>query len=121
VYHLHDIFEGQRLEIEPVCGVVVRGHGLRVTVDHHRLVAATVVIRGGAKRHRGVHAGVVELDALADPVRPGTQDDHLGSLALFADLGLGPRIALVGGVVVRGAGGELGCAGVHGLVDRTHT
>ena len=25
----------------------------------------------------GVHAGVVELDALADPVRPGAQDDHL--------------------------------------------
>ena len=61
--HLEDVLEGQRLEVEPVGGVVVGGDGLGVAVDHHGLVA------GVLQRHDRVHAGVVELDALPDPVR----------------------------------------------------
>ena len=58
----------ERLEVEPVGGVVVGGDGLRVAVDHHRLVAEL------AERRDGVDAAVVELDALADPVRAGAED-----------------------------------------------
>ena len=55
---------GQRLEVETVARVVVGRDRLRVAVDHHRLVA------GVAEGEAGVHAAVVELDALADAVRP---------------------------------------------------
>ena len=75
------VLDGQRLEVQPVGGVVVGGHRLRVAVDHDGLVP------GVAQRERRVHAGVVELDALPDPVRPGAQDDHLGPVALRGDLG----------------------------------
>ena len=59
----------ERLEVEPVGGVVVGGDGLRVAVDHDRLVPER------AERLRGVDAAVVELDPLADPVRPRAEDD----------------------------------------------
>jgi hypothetical protein len=68
--HLEHVLDGQRLEVEPVRGVVVGGHRLRVAVDHHGLVARR------RQRHGRVHAGVVELDPLADPVRPAAQDQH---------------------------------------------
>ena len=105
--HLEDVLEGERLEVEPVGGVVVGGDGLGVAVDHHRLVA------GVLQRHDRVHAGVVELDALADPVGPRAQDQHRLLL---------PRLHLVllvvGRVVVGRGGGELCGAGVDRLVDR---
>ena len=59
----------ERLEIEPVGGVVVGRHRLGVAVDHHGLVAEC------AERLHRVHAAVVELDALADPVRARAEDD----------------------------------------------
>ena len=104
---LEHVLEGERLEVQPVGGVVVGGDGLGVAVDHHRLVA------GVLQRHDRVHAGVVELDALPDPVGPGAEDQHR---RLLPRLHLG--LLVVGGVVVRRAGGELGRAGVDGLVDR---
>ena len=107
VHDLEHVLERERLEVEPVGGVVVGGDGLRVAVDHDGLVARPRAARSG------VHAGVVELDALPDPVRPGAEDDHRRPLAR-RDLGL----LVVGRVVVRRARGELGGAGVDGLVDR---
>ena len=104
---LQHVFERERLEVQAGGDVVVGGDGFRVAVDHHGLVA------GLAQRHRGVDAGVVELDALADPVGPGAEDDD-GRLGVQRDLVL----LVVGGVVVRRVRGELGGAGVHGLVDR---
>jgi hypothetical protein len=62
VHDLEHVLQRERLEVQPVGGVVVGGHGLGVAVDHHGLVA------GGRQRQAGVHAGVVELDALADAV-----------------------------------------------------
>ena len=109
VHHLEHVLQGERLEVEPVGGVVVGGDGLRVAVDHDRLVA-----RSG-QRHRGVHAGVVELDALADPVGT-TAEDQDGGLGPRYDLGLG----VVGAVVVGRTRRELGGAGVDGLVDRAY-
>ena len=58
----------ERLEVEPVGGVVVGRDRLRVAVDHHRLVAERAEALGG------VDAAVVELDPLADPVRAGAED-----------------------------------------------
>ena len=60
---LEHVLERERLEVQPAGGVVVGGDRLGVAVDHHRVEA------GVAQREAGVHAGVVELDALADPVR----------------------------------------------------
>ena len=59
----------ERLEVEAVGCVVVRRDGLRIAVDHHGLVAER------AEPLRSVHAAVVELDALPDPVRPRAEDD----------------------------------------------
>ncbi len=68
---LQHVLGGQRLEIEPVGGVVVGRDGLRVAVDHDGLVA------GILEREAGVAAAIVELDALADAVRAAAEDDDL--------------------------------------------
>jgi hypothetical protein len=65
------ILQRHRLEVEAVAGVVVGGDGLRIAVDHDGLVAVL------AQRQRGMHAAVVELDALADAVGPATQHHDL--------------------------------------------
>ena len=56
------LLQAERLEVQPVRGVVVGRDGLRVAVQHHRLVAER------AQSLSRVDAAVVELDALADPV-----------------------------------------------------
>ena len=68
---LQHVFRRQRLEIEPVGGVVVGRHRLRIAVDHDGLVARLL------QREAGVAAAIVELDALADAVRPAAEDDDL--------------------------------------------
>ena len=69
----HHVLERQRLEVEPVGRVVVGRDRLGIAVDHHRLEALF------AEREGRVTAAVVELDALADPVRPAAEDDDLRS------------------------------------------
>ena len=61
-----------------------------------------------------MHAGIVELDALADAVRTGTEDDH--RLAITRT-----QFGLIGiaGVVIRRGRIEFGSAGVDGLEHRT--
>ncbi len=110
---LHDaehVVERQRLEVQAVGGVVVRRDGLGVAVDHHRVAPA------GADGHRRVHAAVVELDALADAVRAGAEDDDARLVAAADLVAAGRPEALPAGVVVRRLGGELGRARVDGLV-----
>ena len=109
LFRSHDVqhvFQGQRLEVELVGGVVVGGDGLGVGVDHDGLEAHPA----GRTRHG---AAVVELDALADAVGSAAQDHDLVSFRSS-----GPRPPFVGGIVVRGVGLELGGAGVHQLIDR---
>ena len=103
---LEDVLEGQRLEVEAVGHVVVGRDGLRVAVDHDRVIVLAELL------HR-VHAGVVELDALADAVGAGSEDDD-GLAVAAAQLGL----VGVARIVVRRGRVELGSAGVDGLVDR---
>ena len=100
----------QRLEVEAVGGVVVGRDGLRVAVDHHRVAIEL------ASGHRGMHAAVVELDPLADPVGPGAEDDDRVALAATHLGGGDAGVALVSGVVVGRCGLELGGAGVDRLV-----
>ena len=64
------VLGGERL-VEPVGGVVVGRHRLRIAVDHDGLIA------GVGEREAGVAAAIVEFDALADPVRAATEDDDL--------------------------------------------
>ena len=96
VVDLQHVLKGQRLEVEAICGVVVGGDGLGVAVDHDGLEPVL------AQRQRRVHAAVVELDALADAVRPAAQHHDL---LLRRRLGL--ALFLVGRVHVGGVGGEL--------------
>ena len=106
---LEHVFEREGLEVEPVGGVVVGRYRLGVAVDHDGLEA------GIRQREGGVHAGVVELDALPDPIRPGTQDDDLAAVAGH-HLGL----LVVARVVIRGQGRKLARAGVDGLEHGAH-
>jgi hypothetical protein len=68
---LEHVLERERLEVELVADVEVGRDGLRIRVDHDRLVAVV------AQRERGLDAAVVELDALPDAVGPAAEDDDL--------------------------------------------
>ncbi len=103
------VLRGQRLEVEAVGRVVVGRDRLRVAVDHDRLVPRLPQCDGG------MDAAVVEFDALTDPVRPRAQDDHPGARRRRHLV-----LVLVGAVVVRGVGLELGSARVDGLERRLH-
>jgi hypothetical protein len=69
----------------------------------------------------GMDAAIVELDALADPVRTAAEDDHLAPVGrdrlAFRRLDV---LALVAGIHIGRGRGELGGAGVDALVDRAH-
>ncbi len=103
--NVEHILEGQRLEVEPVAGVVVGAHRLRVAVDHDRLVAQ--FLQGKA----GMAAAVVELDALADAVGPAAQNDHL-----LAVRGQRFALALIAAVEVGRVGLKLSRTGVDLVV-----
>src|SRR3972149_4430742 len=60
--HVHHVLERERLEVQPVGGVVVGRDRLGVAVDHDRLEPLLLEGEGG-----GATAGV-ELDALPDAV-----------------------------------------------------
>ena len=103
---VHDVLDGQRLEVELVRGGVVGGDRLGVVVDDDGLIA--VFADGGDS----VDGRIVELDALADADRPGAEHDDFRPVA-------GGRLVLVliGRVEVRNVALDLGGAGVDHLVD----
>ena len=112
LFHARDIehvLRRQRLEVKLVRDVEVRAHGLGIGVDHDRLDA------GRAKSHRGMHAAVVELDALADAVGPAAQDHDLGA---GGDAGL--VLAAVAAVEIGRFRFELGRAGVDRVESAVH-
>ena len=77
------------------------------------------LVAGVGEREAGMAAAIVELDALADAVRPAAEDDHL--LAVAGLRLVGERAGeghLVGRVEIGGRRGELGGAGVDPLEDR---
>ena len=112
---LEHVLGGQRLEIQPVGGVVVGRDRFRIAVDHDGLVARV------RQREAGVAAAVVEFDALADTVRSAAEDDDLLAVGRRAFVGhLACEWRLVARIHIGGGGSELGGAGVDALVDRAH-
>ena len=95
---------------KPIRGVVVGRDRLRIAVHHDGLEAVL------AQRHGGVHAAIIEFDALADAIRAAAQDHDLAPAA-------GIRLALlfVGRIQVGGRGRELGGAGIDALVHRVQS
>ncbi len=98
------VLERQRLEVEPIAGVIVGGHGLGIAVDHERLIAQLL------QRVRSMTAAVVELDSLPDAVGSAAQNHHLPAFG-----GLGLALFLVGGVQIRREAFKLRRASVHPL------
>ncbi len=96
----------QGFEVQTVARVEVGRDGLRVGVRHDGAIAGPLESPGC------VDAGVVELDALADPDRTAPHDQSGGAV-------LRQRLILdfVGGIEVRGCCVELRSARVHHLVD----
>ncbi len=87
------VLDGERLEVQLVRGVVVGGHGLGVAVHHDGLVPEV------AQGEGHVHAAVVELDALPDPVGAAAEDHHLSAVARRHPVGRVVRGVVVGGVL----------------------
>ena len=101
------VFEGKRLEVQTIGHVVIGGHGFRVAVDHDGVIVLAQLLHG-------MYAGVVELDALADTVRTGAENDH--GFTLTRTQFTFVRIA---GVIVRRDRVEFGSAGIDRLENRT--
>ncbi len=106
------VLVGQRLEVEPVGGVVVGGDGLGVVVDDDHVVAELF------ERPDAVDGGIVELDALADADGAGAEhdDDRLARAGERAGLAL----RVEGGVEVGRLRVEFRAAGVHHLERGLH-
>jgi len=103
----HHVFERQWLEIQPVCRVVVGRHGFGVAVDHDRLEPFLLQGEGG------VTTAVVELDALADPIRTAAENHNLPAVVRRRLVAV-----FVGAVEVWRKRFELGGAGIDPLVNR---
>ena len=103
------IFKRERLEVQPIAGVIVRRHCFRVAVDHDGFVA------GFAQGQGRMNTRVVEFNALANAVGPTTQDQH-GRLFTRFNFAL----LVIRGVVVRSLGFELSRTRVNRLVDRAN-
>ncbi len=104
--NVEDVFEGERLEEQFVARVVVGGDGFGVGIDHQRFKSVL------AKGESGVDAAVVEFDALPDTIRPAAEDHHF----LFVGGADFVIPAIVGRIVIRGVGLELGGAGIDEAV-----
>ena len=65
------VFKRERLEVQPVTGVVVGRHRLRVAIDHDGFVIVF------AQGEGGVTATVIELNALPDAVGAAAKNDDL--------------------------------------------
>ena len=85
------LLDAERLEVEAVGGVVVGRDRLRVAVDHHGLEPEL------AQAACRMHAAVVELDPLPDPVRARAEDDDALPRRRRSLVRLAPGRVVVGG------------------------
>ena len=109
---LQHVLVGQRLEIQPVGGVVIGRDGLGVAVDHDGLEALF------GKCEAGVDAAIVELDPLPDAVGAAAEDDDLLAVGRHGlAFGRAEAGGLVGRIHIRGNRLELGGAAVDALED----
>jgi hypothetical protein len=104
--NMQDVFQRERLKKQFVAGVVIRGDGLGIGIDHDGL--ETVLLQ----REGGVDAAVIEFNALADAVGAAAEDHDFFGLVVFDFV----VAAVVGGIIIRRVGLKLGGAGVHEAV-----
>ena len=95
------VFGGQRLKVQLVGRVVVGGNRFGVAVDNDGLKAELL------QCHCGVHAAVVEFDALANAVGAAAQDHDLAVVRCGGVVGRVIRAVIIGAV--------LGAKNVHGV------
>ena len=109
LHDLEHVLERQRLEVQLVRRIEVRGDRFRIRVDHDRLEPAL------AQREHGAHAAVVELHALPDAIRAAAEDHDrpLAAPRRFA-------LLVVAAVQVRRRRRKLAGAGVDHLVRRAN-
>ena len=111
-HNFQHVFQSDGFEIQAVRRIVIGGHGFGVAVHHNGFI--TIFPHGQSR----VYTAVVKFNALTNTVRPATQDhDFLARGGLCLTL---RAFALVGGIHIRGIGGELGRAGIDTLVHRSH-
>ena len=110
--NVHDIFKGQRLEIESIRGVIVCRDRLRVAVNHDRLIALL------AKSVGSMDAAVVKLNALTNTVRTSGKNHDAWLFCLHVLCGIALLVRDV--VVLRGCT-KLTCAGINCLDLRANT
>ena len=103
---IHDVFKGQRLEIQTVGSVVVCRDGLWVAVDHDGLIALL------AKSVGSMYAAVVKLNALTNAIRTCRENHDAWLFCLDVLCGV---TLLVGNVVVLRGCAKLTCAGINRL------
>src|SRR5271166_2634140 len=98
---VENVFEGERLEIKFVAGVVIGGNRLRIRVDHDGF--ESLLFQCECR----VHTTIVELDSLTDPIW-ATAEYHDFLTSAIA----GFVFFAVGRIVVRRVGFKLGGARV---------
>ena len=96
IVNVEHVLESERLKVKFVARVVIGRDRLRIRIDHDRFESEL------AQRKGGVHAAVIELNSLADTVRPAPQDHYL-ALAALAPL----ILVTVRGVIIRRVSFEL--------------
>ena len=112
VEDIQHILGGQRLEEQHIARVVIGADGFRVRVDHDRLDPQL------AQREARVAAAVIEFDALANAVRPATQDHHAAPARLLRRRLV---LVLVCRIVIRRVRFEFGRARIDRLERGDHT
>jgi hypothetical protein len=106
------IFQRERLEKQLVARVVIGRNRFGIRIHHQRL--ETVFL----ERERGVHAAIIELDALADAVRPAAENHHLLLVGIPAHLVI---TAIISGIIIGRVRLELRGARIHQPVTRNQT
>ena len=74
---IHHVFIGQRLEIESVRRIEVRGYRFRIVVYDDYLISCFL------QRPYTLYGGIVEFDSLADTDRTGAEYDNRTFFALL--------------------------------------
>ena len=104
---LENVLEGERLEVQLVRGIEVRGDRFGIRVDHDRLEALL------PQRDGGADAAVIELHALANTIRSAAEDDHRSAATARRFV-----LLVVAAVEIRRRRGELTGTSVHHFVCR---
>ena len=107
--NLYHVFKGERLEIQAIGDIEIRGYSFRIAVNHNGFIAICAQGQGG------MHAAVIEFNALTYAIGPSPQHHDLVpgrrcSLAFF----------LIGGIHIGGGRSKFGGAGIDTFVDRPH-